>query len=520
MAATVVLVQGFGEPYSFWGDKAVEETAVEQATRFTRSLGPRSNWDFFHPGPVMFYALGPLYWLTAHEPLAISIGALMVNTAAGIGVVVAVHRFLGRGPATVAAFLVALYFWAWSGPGVWEHWNPALVPLPLLLACVLWAGAWSRSWRWLLAGWIPASFAVQTHIGSIPLVLAAFSVGALGSALRRWGRRPETPEVVAPRPRPLVTTSLVGVLVILWAPPLGQQLRSTGDDGNLRRVVAIARSGPELLPGTPEGWPLGRAWRAVANEATRVPFGWEPAPSPTLPVDLADLRLPAPRAVLWLASLGLAAGMLVWGARTGRWAVVGLSAMTLATAVVAVVAATRVPAKLSNHQLWGSAALLLPVWIAVGTVVSERVRARHARPVFAVGLALCFIPVVAFAAALRTPVSEPIGEQAVAVAALVRQRLGDERSVTVAWDHVLDVSATGVVATLRREGVDARVVKEKASVFSEGLTADGTEGRRLLLAPASSPEATVAALQPSWRCPLSRAGEVAGVEVWTALPRC
>jgi len=71
----VALVQGFGEPFSFWGDKAVEETAVQQATELARGVGARSNWDFFHPGPLMFYMLGPLYRLTGNEPLAISIGA-------------------------------------------------------------------------------------------------------------------------------------------------------------------------------------------------------------------------------------------------------------------------------------------------------------------------------------------------------------------------------------------------------------------------------------------------------------
>lgn len=519
-AATVVLVQGFGEPFSFWGDKAVEEAAVQQATQLDRTLGPRSNWQFFHPGPVMFYMIGPLYWLTGNEPLAMSIGALLVNTAAALGVIVAVDRLLGRLPAMFTSFMIALHFWAWGGPGVWEHWNPALVPLPMLLACVLWAGAWSRSWRWLLAGCLPATFAVQTHIGALPLVLAAFSVGAAGLIRAHWDRRRGASEAVAPRRRPLVTASLVVVLVAIWLPPLWQQVTSTGDDGNLRRVVEVALSGPELQPGMPEGWSMGQSWRAVANEATRVPFGWEPAPSSTLPVGLGDLRLPTARALLWLGSLGLAAGMIARGARTGRWAVVGLSAMTLATAAAAVLAATRVPVELHNYQLWGSATSLLPAWIALGSVVTGWIRPRHTSLSLVVATAVSLVPVIAFVAALRTPVSEPFGEQAVAVAVLVRQEVGDEQPLVLDWAQTLDVVATGVVATLRREGLDVRVPAKRAHVYSQDLTASGSENTHLLLAtPAASPP-RVAALQRSSTCPVSRVGEVAGVEVWRALLRC
>ena len=520
VAATVVLVQGFGEPFSFWGDKAVEEVAVQQATQFDRSLGPRSNWHFFHPGPVMFYMVSPLYWLSGNEPLAISIGALLVNTAAGCGVIVAVDRFLGLLPAVFTSLLIVLHFWAWAGPGVWEHWNPALVALPMLLACVLWAGAWSGSWRWLLAGCLPASFAVQTHIGALPLVLAAFSVGAAGAVRSHWDHRRTASEAVAPRRRPMVTASLVALLVIVWVPPLWQQITSTAEDGNLRRVVEVALAGTELQPGMPEGWSIGQSWRAAANEATRVPFGSGPAPSSTLPVDLGDLRLPTARALLWIGSLGLAAGMIAWGARSGRWAVVGLSAMTLATAAAAVLAGMRVPVELHNYQLWSSATSLLPAWIALASVVAGWIPPRHTSLSLVVATAVSIAPVVAFVTALRTPVSEPFGEQAVAVAVLVRQEVGDGQSVVLDWAQTLDVVATGVVATLRREGLDARVPAKRAHVYSDDLTASGTEDRRLLLAPPSASKAQVAALQPAWTCPVSRAGQVAGVEVWRVLARC
>ncbi|HVL03066.1 MAG TPA: hypothetical protein VM386_01385, partial [Acidimicrobiales bacterium] len=199
---------------------------------------------------------------------------------------------------------------------------------------------------------------------------------------------------------------------------------------------------------------------------------------------------------------------------------VGLSAMTVATAAAAVLATMRVPAKLHNYQLWGSAASLLPAWIALGTVVTGWMRGRHTHLVPVLGTVVSFVPVLAFVAALRTPASEPFGAQAVAVAVLVRHEVGDARSLTLDWVQTLDVVATGTVATLRREGLDVRVPTRRAGVYSEELTASGTEDRRLLLAPTSASQAQVAALQPSSTCPIARAGEVAGVEVWRASPRC
>lgn len=519
MAAVVVLVQGFGAPFSFWGDKAVEETAVQQAVQWERSFGAHSNYAFFHPGPLMFYLFSPFYGLTGNEPLAISVGALMVNTAGASGTIMVVDRLVGRAAATGASLVVMLYFWAWSGPGIWEHWNPALVPLALLFACTLWVGAWTGTWTWLLAGWLPASFVVQTHVGTLPLVLAAFLLGVTGATSSAWRRRRTTEACTQPWPR-LITGALAVILVVVWLPPLWQQITAQGDDGNLERLVEVALSGPDLPPGTPKGWSLEQSWRAVANEATRVPFGWEPAPSPTLPVDLSDLRLPAARGLVWFTSLGVALGMVVWGVRAQRPVVVGLCAMTLATSIAAVLAAMRVPAELFNYQLWGSACSLLPAWIALGAVVTSSLHSRHVQLVLGAGTATSMVLALAFVANLDSPKAEPFGKQALAVAAHVRQEVGSERSVALAWDPALDAQATGIVATLRREGLDVKVPPERSFVFGDDLIATGTEEWRLLLAPTSTPEPVVVALQPSWVCPISNTGEAAGVEVWISSVRC
>lgn len=107
-----------------------------------------------------------------------------------------------------------------------------------------------------------------------------------------------------------------------------------------------------------------------------------------------------------------------------------------------------------------------------------------------------------------------------AVAVLVRQEVGEARSLTLDWVQTLDVVATGTVATLRREGLDVRVPAKRAGVYSEDLTVGGSEDRRLLLAPPSASPVQIAALQPPSTCPIARVGEVAGVEVWRASPRC
>ena len=272
--AMAALIGAFGEPFSFWGDKAVEETAVQQALVFDRSLGPHSNWRFFHPGPAMFYLLAPLYGLT-REPLALALGALAINTGAAVAAVLTACRWLGTGAVGITVGLVSLHLASWSPSGVWEHWNPALVPLPFLVTMLLCVSAWTGSWTPLLLASIPASFVVQTHVGAmIPLGMAGI-VGVLGLALHRASESRSKAQSVSMDPSvtgegtPWKIPAVVLIaLVVMWTPPMVQQVTASPGEGNLARLVTVALDGTGL-PEEGTGWPADRARGAVGSNERR-----------------------------------------------------------------------------------------------------------------------------------------------------------------------------------------------------------------------------------------------------------
>jgi hypothetical protein len=309
------------------------------------------------------------------------------------------------------------------------------------------------------------------------------------------------------------------VLATLWAPPVVQQLTADPGRGNLATVVEVAREGPPLPPDTPEGWPLRTAWPAVVHEATRTPFGTGPAPQATAPVDLADVDVTTARWVVWCAVQGLALACVAWGLRTRRLPVAALGAATLALSAATVAAAVRVPGALFNYQLWGGATALAPAVIGIGAVVGAWLGARQVLAAAAVG-ALGIGLVVAFAADLERPGIEPYGDQALALSAVVEHELDGRAPVVVDWDRALDAGAPGVVATLRRRGVDVRVHEAREPVFGRPLVGDRTERQRFLLAPAGTTRGHAVELQPDWACSLHRVGATLDAVVWLADRPC
>jgi hypothetical protein len=195
--------------------------------------------------------------------------------------------------------------------------------------------------------------------------------------------------------------------------------------------------------------------------------------------------------------------------------------MTTATSLAAVDAAMGVPGPLGNYQLWGSGAALLPVWIAVGAMVGQRLRSWWPGRWWSVVAALVALaPAAAFALDVRRPSAEAFGKQALASADLIAT-VGDGRPMIVAWGPELADSAPGVVATLRREGFDVRVLARARYQFGVDLVAEGSEGSvLLLLAPGSAAPPVLDRLLPRWRCPPTLVGEAANSAVWHVARRC
>ena len=209
-------------------DWAVMEFHAGRALRLDELLGPYSRYGWNHPGPALFYASAPLYWLSGRRFAGLSATAVVVNIVCVALIVVVARR--GGGPRagwTAAAVMIA-FCWLFGLNELANPWNPLMVILPTTLAAVSLAAA-VQGIRWTPALAVAAgSFAVQSHVASAPIVagmgIAAFVLLLTEIKARRW---PLTN-------RHLLTT--VGLVVlVMWGLPLYEELRP--GEGNVETLV-------------------------------------------------------------------------------------------------------------------------------------------------------------------------------------------------------------------------------------------------------------------------------------------
>jgi hypothetical protein len=185
-----------------------------------------------HLGPLSFYAMAPVYWLTGSSAWGLKV-AVVVLDAVALGLCLSMVRRRGGTVAALglAAVLVVLLR-AYGPHQLTEPWNPFLPPLwwvVFLLAvwCVLCADL-----ALLPVAVFAGSFCAQTHVPYAGLVgvLAGLAFGWV--AVDGYRRRSE-PGVL--RRNLLWGTSSLALGLALWAPVLIQQF--TNDPGNLSVVV-------------------------------------------------------------------------------------------------------------------------------------------------------------------------------------------------------------------------------------------------------------------------------------------
>jgi hypothetical protein len=131
-------------------------------------------------------------------------------------------------------------------------WNPSLPVLPFaLLIYLIWSMLEEEAWA-LPAGVVVATFLVQTHVGYVLIALPMLVLGFV--ALLVHGRHGE-------QARLSVTGAMlisIGVGVVLWLPPIIDQLTNT--PGNLGRVLNYFRHPDDKTHS------FVQAWRLVAGE--------------------------------------------------------------------------------------------------------------------------------------------------------------------------------------------------------------------------------------------------------------
>lgn len=186
---------------------------VGQPTTGEEFTGKRSN----HPGPIEFWVLGLTTRLLGSRA-GLVLGAALVNAAALAGIAWLAFRRGGIVLLALVSVALAGLVRSLGSPSLHDVFNSELATYPMVLALL---AAWSvllgdlRITPVLVAA---ASVAAQVHVAGAAFVAPLVVVGA-GSLVLVWRRHPRA---VAREGRHLL--GALGLLVVLWAPVLAQEL--------------------------------------------------------------------------------------------------------------------------------------------------------------------------------------------------------------------------------------------------------------------------------------------------------
>jgi hypothetical protein len=271
-------------------DLALIDLHTRRALQWKQQLGVFDRYDWNHPGPTYFYLLSVAYRVFGSGAQAMFIGATALNALAAVGCVEVVRRRTTPARALWAAIWIcalaslmateslgSLTYSESALGALVSPWNPMVVIFPLLLFFLLCAAAIDRSMLSLAAAVLVGSFIVQTNISTLPLLAGvlvvtlvivavtavtdrrkAKSSAVVGVDLTGLPEAPITPEKVRPPRwhRPALYAGGLVVLVLMWLPPIIQQL--TNHPGNFTLIYRFFSEGHKH-------WPFPFALRSVAS---------------------------------------------------------------------------------------------------------------------------------------------------------------------------------------------------------------------------------------------------------------
>ncbi|CAA9209440.1 MAG: hypothetical protein AVDCRST_MAG50-925 [uncultured Acidimicrobiales bacterium] len=497
LVSAVVLLVSRQDSFLPFGDHAVLHLSVRDVGRERVLLGPYSRFGFYHPGPLAAYLLSVPYRLLggAHESL--SIGALVINAASLGGIATVVHRRLGTTVAlwtiTVLAVTIRLV-----EPGfLRDSWNPMLPILPFLLAVLLgWAALCGELWALPLAV-VPASLAVQSHVGYLAPVGAAMAVVSIGLLVRVVRQRSTGVVRGARGRRRLVALLLTGALgALVWLPPVIQQM--TDDRGNAEQLLRYFRNASPHSS-------MAAGLRSVADELAKVP-------AYVLGVDPPDSVLLPQRWPTWAVAIGVAAlvGAVVLAALRRRGDVVWLAALSGAVGLAGVAAVARIEGYPFLYVTRWTVVIGALAWTTVGAAVlpavgawldraadrSAWVRRPAAAITVVVAVLACGSTAVATAgsASADTPQTDYSGDLSLLIGAVHRDLLDNgilrsdgssdvvvvEFAATTRADLVgTSFTGSGLVLGLVEKGADVQVSPYWEMPFGSRLTERVADARYL-----------------------------------------
>jgi len=259
----------------FWGDQALIDLEARNSLVGRNLLGVYDRYGWHHLGPLWLAVLGVFRELGGGSLVALVMGNDLVAAAAAAAIVVVATRLRPGLTGWWVALVVLGYEWSFGVERLGTVWAPYAIALPAALLVLLVADIVSSRDPWppAIGAAVCASFLCQTDISTVvvvgALVLATPVLRlATGARLRRRGDRARGAggpwSFLAGRGWPTgkwrrSVAVLVIVVVVLWLPPLVQQL--TTSPGNVVQVYRFLSTHPGR-----QGW-------TSALQATGTIFG-------------------------------------------------------------------------------------------------------------------------------------------------------------------------------------------------------------------------------------------------------
>lgn len=437
----IVLIKG---GYATVGDISNIELRVRDVlTRHTPLVGPYSRYGWNHPGPALYYVLAIPYWLSGRHSSGLAIGALAVNAAACVGVVLLARRRAGIALAAAAGLVMLVFVHAFGFAAAASSWNPTLPVIPLVLFCML---AWSVAVgdSALLACMIfVGSFVAQSHIGLVFVVVAVGGYAGIAFAIRH---RRGTARVTRRQ-----AIAAIAVAAAMWFAPLLDAALHQG--GNVRALFDYFTQSHAHIG-------MSEAWRIVAGElSTNAQWlrGYADNIFTGEPTSVLHARLPS------VAALVVVAVVLMYALRRRN-----ASRDALLLAVVALVASLFAVASIEGVaydylSTWVSAvAVFAVVALAAALLMSVPLAPR----LLAAIATVCVVAVVVASAydvheSLTFPDPSDAGSHLVARAAHDLTKMTILRGRTVIVDSAPDLgsaeASSGLMLRLARAGIKVGV---------------------------------------------------------------
>lgn len=456
-----------GSGYRPISDYALTELQVRDVLHHPVLTGLYSRADWDHPGPLLFYAIAPFYWVTGGASVSMNLAALTINALAVTGIAWFSWRRGGTAMVLCALLACALVMRTMGADFLYDPWNNYVVTLPFgLLLFSTWSLMCGDRWAFPVTV-VVASFLAQTHVGFVALALPLLALGAVCfvvPALRRGTARERRAAV-------WWTTGLSALLfVVLWSPVIVDVV--VHDPSNLSRTLRYFRTSDEPSHSLAQGWRVVTAQFGLVPEwLTRKRFdtvGYGESPF------LLDAPLP------WLLVPVVAAGVWLWVRRRLDVARARYLAVVIAVALgLGIVAVMQTLGPALDYRLRWTwmipvVAFVLVTWVGWQLLVQARPRAVRVL-VPTAGVLIGVVSVVNLVTAATVPAPWKADSHVMSrITPQVVGHLASKRGQVVLTDRFSNAAwyTRGLVLQLERAGYDARVPADRQALFGAHRVVD------------------------------------------------